>query len=174
MSQADASQNKQIGKWMIYAAWVLLLVMLTLFFEGRLERQYNPNIALQASNSSDTPSQVTLEMNRFGHYVTSGTINGQTVTFLVDTGATRISIPGNVARQLDLKRGVPHRVMTANGSITVYSTFLERVAIGPLEMRNLQGHVNPHMGGQEILLGMNFLKSLEMTQRANRLILKKL
>jgi aspartyl protease family protein len=157
---------------MIYATWALLLGMLTLFFEGRLERQYNPNIALQASNSSDIPSQVTLKRNRFGHYVTSGTINGQTVTFLIDTGATRISIPGNVARQLELKRGVPHRVMTANGSITVYSTFLQRVAIGPLEMRSLQGHVNPHIGGQEILLGMNFLKNLEIIQRDNQLTLK--
>jgi aspartyl protease family protein len=174
MPQTDSPQSRQIGKWMIYAAWALLLGMLTLFFEGRLARQYNPNIALQASNSSDAPSQVTLKRNRFGHYVTSGTINGQIVTFLVDTGATRISIPGNVARKLELKRGIPHRVMTANGSITVYSTFLERVALGPLEMRNLQGHVNPHMGGQEVLLGMNFLKNLEMIQRANRLTLKEL
>lgn len=173
MSQSDPQQNAAIGKWMVYAAWILFLALLTVFFNNYLEKQHNPNTQLKELVGSDGSYQVRLKRNRYGHYVTTGRINGQTVTFLLDTGATNISIPEGVARKLGLERGAAHSVMTANGSITVYSTVLNSVAIGPLEIHGLRGGINPHMGGNEILLGMNFLKHLELIQRGDELILNK-
>ncbi len=172
MSRTDAEHNSAIGRWMVYAAWVLFLVLLTLIFNQFLEQKYNPNTNLQKSLGPDGSYQVRLTRNRYGHYVTSGLINSQPVTFLLDTGATHISIPGRVAKRLGLKRGVPHSVMTANGLISVYSTMLDSVAIGLLEIQGLQGGINPQLGGDEILLGMNFLKHLEILQRDDQLILK--
>lgn len=173
MSRLDSQQSSAIGKWMVYVAWVLFLGLLTVFFNNYLEKQYNPNTKLQETIDPGGSYQVILKRNRYGHYVTTGLINGQAVTFLLDTGATNISIPENVARRLGLKRGAPHSVMTANGSITVYGTLLDSVAIGPLEIRGLRGGINPHMGGDEILLGMNFLKHLELIQRGGQLILNR-
>lgn len=158
---------------MVYAAWILLLALLTWFFNNYLEQQTNPNRRLAEFVSPDGTYQVSLARNRYGHYVTSGLINGQPVTLLLDTGATHISIPEAIARRLGLKRGVAQSVITASGPITVYTTHLASVAIGLLEIRNLRGGINPYMAGDEILLGMNFLKHVEIIQRGDRWILKK-
>ena len=173
MPRTNPEPNNEIGKWMVYASWILFLALLTVVFNNYLEKQYNPNEKVQQSVDPDGTYEVSLTRNRFGHYVTSGSINGQPVTFLLDTGATNISIPEPVARRLGLKRGAPISVSTANGMITVYNIVLDRVAIGPLEIRALRGGINPHMDGDEILLGMNFLKHLELIQRGDQLILKK-
>lgn len=169
----DVDQNHVIGRWMIYAAWILLLALLTWFFNGFLEKQLNPNRVLVASRSPNGKDQISLARNRYGHYVTSGSINGQEVTFLLDTGATHISVPKKIAARLNLRPGVAQSVMTANGTITVYNTELTSVAIGPLEVRNLRAGINPHMAGNEVLLGMNFLKHFEIVQQADRWIIRK-
>lgn len=157
---------------MVYAAWILFLAMMTLIFNNLLEKQNNPNRNLISSQNPDGSYEVSLIRNRYGHYVTSGQINRQAVTFLIDTGATQISIPAPVADRLGLVRGAPFQVMTANGQVTVYSARLDRVSIGPLEIADLQAGINPQLDGDEILLGMNFLKHLDMIQRGDRLILK--
>ena len=59
------------------------------------------NCALQSNGKA----QVTLQQNRQGHYVTNGAINGTQVTFLLDTGATQVSIPGHIAETLSLQAG---------------------------------------------------------------------
>ena len=172
MPRTDPEPGKTIGKWMVYASWILFLALLTVFFNNYLEKQYNPNAKVQKSLNPDGSYDVSLTRNRYGHYVTNGLINGRSVTFLLDTGATNISIPEPVARHLGLEPGAPHSVSTANGTITVYSTMLDSVAIGPLEIQGLLGDINPYMGGEEILLGMNFLKHLEIIQRGDQLILR--
>ena len=161
MSSHEHQYTSAIGKWMVYAAWILLLVLLTIYFNNYLDKLNNPNPVVQTQIGVDKLPEVILQRNRYGHYVTHGKINGKSVTFLLDTGATTISIPTQTAKRLMLKSGVPLSVQTANGSVTVYSTKLNSVAIGPIELRDLRGDINPHMDGDEVLLGMNFLKHLD-------------
>ncbi|MGR9108086.1 MAG: retropepsin-like aspartic protease family protein [Gammaproteobacteria bacterium] len=172
MSRTEPDPGAAIGKWMVFLAWILFLGLLTVFFDQYLEKKHNPNEQLQRSQNPDGSVQVSLTRNHYGHYVTSGLINSQPVTFLLDTGATQISIPDEVARDLGLRRGAPHPVVTANGTITVYDALLDSVAVGPLEIRGLRAGINPYMGGKEILLGMNFLKHWEMIQQGDQMILK--
>ncbi len=155
---------------MVYAAWILFLLLLTVFFNNYLEQQYNPNSDIHIAQDSN--EEITLLRNRYGHYVTSGRINGQKVTFLLDTGATTISIPQNIAQRIGLSAGTPIQVSTANGTITVYNTVLDSVSIGPITLHQLRAGINPYMDGEEILLGMNFLKHLELTQRGKQLIIR--
>jgi aspartyl protease family protein len=115
---------------------------------------------------------VKLQRNRRGHYVASGTINGQPVVFFLDTGATIVSIPEPVARRLNLQRGVELQASTANGTVTTYSTELDSVAVGDIELHRVRASINPQMQSDEILLGMSFLKHLEFTQRGETLILR--
>ncbi len=75
--------------------------------------------------------QVVLQRNRFGHYVATGAINGTPVTFLLDTGSTQISIPGDLAHDLGLKPGPAYDVSTANGTITVRGTRIVHTLAGP-------------------------------------------
>ncbi len=165
---------QRIGKGMIVAACLLALGLLTLFFNDLLDKQHNPNQDLNTQYNQDGTREVILQRNRSGHYVTKGTINGQPVVFFLDTGATIVSIPEPVARRLNLQRGVEMLANTANGTVTTYSSELDSVAVGEIELHRVRASINPQMRGDEILLGMSFLKHLEFTQRGDTLILRQL
>lgn len=99
-----------------------------------------------------------------GHFVTEGTVNGASMRFLVDTGATMVSIPGKEARRIGLKftdarRGV---VQTANGPAPVYYIKLDRVKVGEIELLNVDALVLDGGGLDQPLLGMSFLNRVEM------------
>ncbi|WP_415903050.1 TIGR02281 family clan AA aspartic protease [Neptuniibacter sp. QD29_5] len=160
---------KRIGQGMWAVAWVLFLGMLWLFFEEQVNDKYNPNRNLVTSSSNE----VVLQQNRAGHYVAPGEINGQPVIFLLDTGATNISVPQEVADRIGLRPGLKRQVDTANGVIDVYNTELNTVTLGGISMQNVRGHINPHMDGETVLLGMSFMKYLEIIQKGNTLTLRR-
>jgi len=115
---------------------------------------------------------VILKRNRYGHYVTQGEINNHSVTFLLDTGASDISIPDKIARELNLNYGQEQRYQTANGIIIGNLTTLRSVSIGNIKLQNVRASINPKMDNDEILLGMSFLKYIEFTQHGDTLILR--
>lgn len=157
---------------MLFAAWIVLLGLLTLFFYNWEEAERNPNQKYLSHTTAEGVRETVLQRNRFGHYLASGEINGQAVVFLLDTGATIISIPQRTATRLQLKPGAPMTVQTANGTIQVYATRLRQLRLGQIELHDLRAHINPYMEGEEILLGMNVLKNLELTQRDGTLTLR--
>jgi len=163
---------QKLGKGMITFAWICALGVLTLFFNMLVDKQHNPNTDLNTELSEDGSRTVTLKRNRSGHYVANGTINGQKVHFLLDTGATTVSVPERISGKLGLERGVEIDTVTANGMTTTYSTEINKITLGNIELHNVRASINPNMVGDEVLLGMSFLKHLEFTQRGNILILK--
>ena len=154
---------------MLTTAWVLIMFGLYWFFNGWEEKQVNPNTARVLSQQQ---GELTLVRNRAGHYVADGEINGRRVTFLLDTGATWVALPTALARELGLKRGAAVTLQTANGAAVGYQTRLDSVRLGPIEMRDVGALVSDGMDADTVLLGMNFLKRLELTQRGDKLILK--
>ncbi len=170
-SNVEQSNSRKIGNGMVIAAWIVVLIIATLYFDRFLDQQHNPNESVQFAESNNI-REVVLQRNRQGHYVSSGKINGIKVNFLLDTGATDVSIPESVASTLRLKRGPQMEVTTANGTIPVNMTLLDRVQIGNIVLHDVRASINPYMDGEEILLGMTFLKHLEFTQRDDQLILK--
>ena len=111
--------HRRLGMKMIVAMWVIVIGMLTMFFQSWQEKQYNPNQSAVIS-SDDGQGELVLQRNRYGHYVASGYINQQPVVFLLDTGASDISVPEVLAQKIGLKRGRAMQYQTANGMITVY------------------------------------------------------
>ncbi|MDF2178415.1 TIGR02281 family clan AA aspartic protease [Aliiglaciecola sp. CAU 1673] len=160
-----------MGKWMMVLAWVAALGLLTLWFDDELNKQFNPN-AEPLSYRQDTATEVKLKRNRQGHYVSGGFINGVPVTFLLDTGATQVSIPAHLGHKLGLSAGHSQRVLTANGTVNVSSTTVGELQLGDILLNNISANLNPGMGGDEILLGMSALKQLEFTQRGDWLTLR--
>ena len=156
---------------MTYLAWFFFLGLLTFFFNNYLSKQNNPNQNIDIAYDNNI-AEVRLHQNRYGHYVATGKINHKPVTFLLDTGATLISIPSSIAEKLQLKKGYPSQSRTANGTITVYGTNLDSVSIGAIELQNIRATINPYMEGEEILLGMSFMKHLEMAQKGNMMVLR--
>lgn len=160
-----------IGKGMSFAAWIIVLIFLSLFFNRMLEQQANPNQNPEGEISADGSRTVVLTRNRAGHYVANGKINGQVVEFLVDTGATDVAIPLAVAEDLGLTRQNPVIYRTANGSVQGWQTVISQLELGPVKLTNLRGGINPGMHSRQILLGMSALKQLNFSQQGNQLTL---
>jgi aspartyl protease family protein len=165
-------EQKRFGTGMQVLAWISLLALLTLYFGDVLERQRNPNREVSTAVSAEGVREVELRRNRMGHYVSAGTINGEPVVFLLDTGATGVAIPSRLAERLRLPRGRPFVTNTANGQTRSYQTRLGEVAIGDIRLNNVDAAITPGLEMNEILLGMSFLKYIEFTQRGNTLTLR--
>tara|TARA_B100000029_G_C17117834_1_gene793955 strand:- start:44 stop:583 length:540 start_codon:yes stop_codon:yes gene_type:complete len=170
--QNPAPTTRSLGTTMTVAAWLLVLGVLTVYFSGFLDAQDNPNQLVSGAVAPHGVREIKLKQNRQGHYVATGEINGKSVRFLLDTGATEVSVPQDLAEYLGLRRGRPQTVWTANGSIVTYDSRLDEVRLGPIALRGVGAHINPHMDGEEVLLGMSFLKDLELVQRESELTIR--
>jgi aspartyl protease family protein len=167
---SNPQENRgRFGRWMIISAWVVFLILLTLLFSKWLQTQSNPNRSLEVITDATGERVVSLKSNRAGHYLAPGEINSLQVTFLLDTGATRVAVPGKLAEQAGLRRGIRARSQTASGVVETWLTRIDRLRLGPFEMRNVQAVIIPDMPGEEVLLGMSFLKHLELVQTGERL-----
>ena len=171
-SPRQSRPEKRLGQGMLVASFALGIAALTWFFDGVLSQQINPNQNPQFMETSAGLREVSLQRNRQGHYVASGTINDTPVTFLLDTGATDVAIPANVAEAAGLQAGSASQAATANGVITVYTTRVDQLRLGNIEFNNLRASITPSMGGNTILLGMSALQQVEFTQRGSTLTLR--
>lgn len=152
-------------------AWIAGMVVLVQLFAMWEKKQHNPN-AEPVSQVSDQLREVRLKRNAQGHFVADGRINGQRVTFLLDTGATDVAVPEHLARRLGVREGAAVQLSTANGIVTGYRGRLDSVALGSIELRDVRAVIAPGMGDDQVLLGMSFLKQLEFTQRDGMLVLR--
>lgn len=91
---------------MLVLAWIAGLALATRYFGVWEDRQRNPNQAPQSIHG-DGYVELRLVSSRQGHYLLNGQINGQGVTFLLDTGATQVAVPEALAARLALERGAP-------------------------------------------------------------------
>jgi aspartyl protease family protein len=163
--------GRGIGKGMLIVAWALGLFLATRFFGQWQDAQRNPNQALSSQHGAGF-IEVQLASNGQGHFFANGQINGQSVAFLLDTGATDVAIPGAVAERLGLQRGARIRLHTANGNSDGYRTQLQRLQLGDIVLNDVRALIAPNMPGEDVLLGMSALKQLEFTQRGGTLLLR--
>lgn len=158
------------GKRMGIIASIIGISLATWFFAGVEERQVNPNTSPN-SNRSEQSISVTLERNRYGHYITNGRLNDEDVIFMLDTGATDVAIPGELEKKLNLQRGRRFSAHTANGTADAYTTEIDYIQIGDIRLNNVKASIVPNMRGEQILLGMAALKQLEFRQKGKQLTL---
>ncbi|MEW6120456.1 MAG: TIGR02281 family clan AA aspartic protease [Pseudomonadota bacterium] len=166
--ESSANPHRVLGRGMALVASLLLLGVLWLYFGHAIEARDNPNRGLAVAPGSE----LVLKRGSHGHYVFPGEINGRPVTFLLDTGATLVSVPAHLGGELDLVPGAWQTSVTANGTVNTRATRIDTLAFGPFEVRNVPASLNPGMAGEQILLGMSVLKHLEFTQRGDTLILR--
>lgn len=114
-----------------------------------------------------------IERAHDGHFYTPGTINGHDVTFLVDTGASLVSISETLAQAADLRGGLPTTFHTANGPLAGRVVDGVAVAIGPVQVSNTLVGVGLNLGGNnQALLGQSFLSKFDITLRQNQMVLR--
>jgi aspartyl protease family protein len=152
---------------MLWLAALGLLGGLTAFFSLFMGQQGG---TMSSSVDSAGQTMVVIEQGRGSHYLAAGTINGQAVDFLVDTGATDVAISNEVARRLGLEFGPQITVMTAAGPAPAWLTRLESVSIGGLRRENVRASITPGLG-EQALLGMSFLRHFSIRQEGGNLII---
>ncbi len=121
-------------------------------------------------------TEVTLWANSSGMFHGRGSINGQLVDFLVDTGATTIALNRPLAKRLGidyLYTGAAVDVHTASSVEVGYQVTLKSVKVGEIALQNVRAIVIDGMHPSKALLGMSFLSRLEMDRRGNRMVLRK-
>lgn len=139
------------------------------------ERLLKPGGAISTNYAQARHREVRIVRDNTGSYTTSGTINGQPVDFLVDTGASGVAMDVAQARALGIPfelTGTPVQVGTAGGVVQGYRVTLDRVRIGEVELSRVGGVVIDAPGGSRVLLGMTFLRRLHMTQQDNVMLLR--
>lgn len=118
--------------------------------------------------------RLVLHADAQGHFFTTGTINGVSVRFLVDTGASMISLGASDARRmgLDFNRGQKGISQTANGQVVVSKLQLDNVRIGGMTLHQVDAVI--HQSDLPIaLLGMSVLNRMEMQREGSTMTLKK-
>jgi aspartyl protease family protein len=117
---------------------------------------------------------VTLAQDGRGHFRTDAQVNGTHIRFMVDTGATLVSIPQSEAQRLGINylKGSPGVVALADGRrVAAYRVILDSVQVGDIALFNVDAVVTP--GSGEPLLGMSFLSRTEMRNDGQSLVLTK-
>jgi aspartyl protease family protein len=127
-----------------------------------------------SGTASNRGTEIVLTAGSNGHFRTIGQINGKSVEFMVDTGASVVSL-GQVEADrlgLDYQNGVPGMARTANGSVPLRVIVLSSVRIGDVEVANVEAAVHPGSLGI-VLLGNSFLTRFQMKRENDVMRLEK-
>lgn len=146
-------------------------------FDGQ-RRTLQLGTSYRAATTSNGPSakgsKVVIAADSKGHFLVSGIINNAaSVQFLVDTGATMVSISSDDAKRAGINYLAGQRAITqtASGVAPVYRVKLNTVKVGDITLHNVDAAV--HVSGQLpiSLLGMSFLNRMEIKRDAAALTL---
>ncbi len=145
-------------------------------FEGQ-------RLTLQLGNQRITPARrdgaaasVILAGDARGHFMTTAVVNGMSMQFLVDTGATAVTISGDDARRANVKYSSADRgvMQTANGLVSAYKVKFDTVRIGDITLNNVDGIVvEGNALGRYGLLGMSFLSRTDIRREGDQMMLIK-
>ena len=129
---------------------------------------------ISSQTSTSGPQTAVLTADGRGHFVTTGQVNGASMRFLVDTGASSVALGASDARRLgiDLTRAEQVVVNTANGQTVASRVKLDSVRVGEIVVMNVDAMV--HSTEMPFaLLGMSFLNRMEMQRDGDTMTLKK-
>lgn len=148
------------------AAWIGIFAAIFVLFSfrneagavwQRLTSDINP------ANPSVTNGTVRIAKSEDGHFMVNGEVNGRSVRFLIDSGATKTSLSMAAAKTANVEvsmSGFPVAIETANGVTSAWRARVARLAIGPIIREDMPVHVSESFG-ETNMLGMDFLSSLK-------------
>jgi len=109
-------------------------------------------------------------IDNYGMFRSFGSINGHSVKFLVDTGASTVAMSAKDARSLGIQyqlEGIPTQASTASGLAKAWTIQLKTVSLGKLLEHNVRGMVVDGDYPRQILLGMTFLNRMKVEKEGN-------
>ncbi|MCR6476649.1 TIGR02281 family clan AA aspartic protease [Variovorax sp. ZS18.2.2] len=119
-------------------------------------------------------NRIVLPADSRGHFMTQGAINGKTITFMLDTGATTIALSADDAQRigLDYSKGRLVQMSTANGVSQGYRLRLQSVRVGDVEVYDIDAIVT-QQPMPYALLGNSFINRFSMRRDADQMVLEK-
>lgn len=169
--QRERETARRIGVGMLLLFWVAFIGLGSWWVHQFLESRHNPNAHLvNAVTGEGEP--IVLERNHSGHFVATGRINGEPVTFLLDTGATYVAVPAHLAEPLGLEPVGSAWFNTANGRVRGELTWLDEVSLGGFAATAVRGSISHGLETDVVLLGMSFLNRFNIEIRDARMILQ--
>jgi aspartyl protease family protein len=126
----------------------------------------------QSKINEDGSKEVIFDKEPNGHYTCGGYINGKEVKFILDTGATHVTVPEKYQAFLGLRSRRSGYADTANGRVLVYSTVIRNITIGHISISRVPGTISTGMEMDAVLLGMSFLEKVKFQFSGNQLILR--
>jgi aspartyl protease family protein len=118
---------------------------------------------------------VTLNSDRHGHFQTDVRVDGRTIEFLVDTGASFVALNEKSAAKLGIHpsaRDYNVKTQTANGVGKAARVRLDRLELNGITVRDVEAFVMPDEALSMNLLGMSFLSRVKWTHDRGRLVLE--
>lgn len=121
----------------------------------------------EAKQKESTPEQSTsgmliIKQHDSGHYFLPGSINGEALMFVIDTGASVVSLPRSVALSAQIYCKDKILMQTANGSTSVCTAIIPKLRFGPFLIKDAPAMIAPNLG--QPLLGMNILQQFRVEQ----------
>jgi clan AA aspartic protease (TIGR02281 family) len=104
-----------------------------------------------------------------GHYYASGSINGEPVVFMVDTGASTVAIGAGLAERLGLGPCRETTYRTAGGAVRGCEARADELTVAGLRLRDVRVGVLPDRGEDMLLLGMNVLRHFRIETEGGRM-----
>ena len=143
--------------------------------EGKRQELGMGQAASVSGNSASAPSSVVLYSDSAGHYLADGQINGVTLKFLVDTGASVVAMNSVDALKAGIayKQGTRMPMHTANGVIQAYRVTVNTLKLGGVTLHQVEAVVNEGDSPPFVLLGMSALNRLDMKREGITLTLTK-
>lgn len=159
--------NSRIPRGSITAVlviWVVIFSIVYLFFNAQQE----PKIAIVKNGLAI--GEVVIPRSLDGHYYVRGSINGYPVDFMVDTGASVVSISKELSRKANLPNGVSANFSTAGGVVPGEIVSGQTIEAGGIIVNGLS--VSVGIQGDVALLGQNFLRRVDVIQSKDTMTLK--
>jgi aspartyl protease family protein len=156
------------GAYGVVAFWLVLMAVLYGVF-SHFEKSRQARFAPYTLASGE----LVIPRGRDGHFRVPGSVNGHPVQFLVDTGASLVTVSEGFARAAGLRGGVPVTFRTANGELpgrVLREIPVEAGGMSPGTVRVAVGLVG-HDDAMA-LLGQSFLSRFDIGIRGKEMVLR--
>lgn len=139
-----------------------------------VERDYELGRDYSSAASINSVKRLVIAKGQSGHYWVVGSVNGNSIQFMLDTGATSVAMNENEAKRigLDYKSGSPVLANTASGQAKGWQVRLSEVKVGEIKVLGVDAVVLEGDSPTEVLLGMSFLSHIRWRVEQDALILE--
>ncbi|MDQ7956100.1 MAG: TIGR02281 family clan AA aspartic protease [Rhodocyclaceae bacterium] len=140
----------------------------------RLTLRMDSPVSIGGAARSAGGTRIVLPVDSRGHFMTQGAINGRSVNFMLDTGATSVALSLADAQRigLDYAKGQPVQINTANGVTGGWRVKLSSVRVGDVEVYDVDAVVS-QQPMPFVLLGNSFIGRFSMRRDADQMVLEK-